>query len=188
MQALALRCGQLLNESEVGRDVGLSQATAHRYTRLLEVGGLFVPIPAFGRNRTLRLMKRPKAMWVDPGLACFLAGLHDPGALRASREAGRMFEALVFLHLRGQGQVLRPRPRIHHWRTTAGVECDFVLEQGRNLVAVEAKLSSRIDYRDADDLETFLREYPEATAGLVVYSGRAIRRLSEKVVAIPWWL
>lgn len=36
---------------------------------------------------------------------------------------------------------------------------------------------------------TFLREYPEARAGLLIHAGTEIRRLDEKIIALPWqWL
>ena len=36
MQAAALRIGNLLNQSELGRDIKLSAMTVHRYLNLLE--------------------------------------------------------------------------------------------------------------------------------------------------------
>jgi predicted AAA+ superfamily ATPase len=188
MQALALRSGQLLNLSETARDVGLSQPTAHRYTRLLEVSGLFHAVPAFARNRTKRLMKSPKALWTDPGLACFLAGIHDAATLMESREAGRLFETLVWLHLGILAQRMTPRPTLHHWRTATGVEVDFVVEHGRRLLPIEVKSTTRPGYDDAKGVEAFLAEYPEAKVGLVIHAGDEVRRLGERVAAVPWWV
>jgi len=34
MLALALRCGQVLNQTEVARNIGISQPTVHRYINL----------------------------------------------------------------------------------------------------------------------------------------------------------
>ncbi|MDY6876303.1 MAG: hypothetical protein SWK90_08900 [Chloroflexota bacterium] len=41
-------------------------------------------------------------------------------------------------------------------------------------------------YGDAASLRAFLDEYPEASGGLLLYGGKAIRRLGEKIVALPW--
>jgi predicted AAA+ superfamily ATPase len=186
MEALALRSGNILNQTEVARDTGVSQATVHRYTNLVEVSSLLFRIPAFAENRTRRLIKSPKVHWVDPGLAAFLSGIHDPEYLRTSREAGAFFETLVFLHLAALTGLMVPRPRLFHWRTVSGSEIDFVLEQGRRLVAVEAKYTGAARYADTRNLRTFLDEYPETAAGLLVYDGREIVRLHEKIVAVPW--
>src|SRR5688572_1145895 len=52
MRAAALRLGQLVNQTELGRDVALSQPTVHRYLNLLETSYLLVRVPAFAVNRT----------------------------------------------------------------------------------------------------------------------------------------
>lgn len=64
---------------------------------------------------------------------------------------------------------------------------DFVLEQGRDLVAVEVKLTTRPSYNDIKNLLAFLEEHPRAIRGVLVHAGSAIRRLHRKVVAVPWW-
>lgn len=188
MATLALRAGKLLNQSAVARDAGLSQPTAHRYTRLLQVSGLFHALPAFSRNRTRRLVKAPKALWTDPALATFLAGLYDVQTLREAREAGGLFECLVFLHLRGLAQQFSPRPGLFHWRDARGAEVDFVVEHGQRLLPVEAKLTTTPRYDDIRHLETFMAEHPAARAGLLVHAGGEVRRLTDRIVAVPWWM
>jgi predicted AAA+ superfamily ATPase len=186
MEMLALRSGQMLNQTEVGRDAGVSQPTAHRYLNLLEATCLFERLPAFARNRTRRLIKTPKVFFLDPGLAAFLAGHHTAEGLRAAREAGGLFETLVFLHLRVLSHLSTPHLRLAYWRTTTGREVDFVVEQGRILVAVEVKLTDTPRYGDAENLRLFMEEYPETTAGLLVHAGGEVKHLGEKILAVPW--
>lgn len=188
MQALALRSGQVLNQTEVARDIGMSQPTVHRYINLLETTGLLERLPAFARNRTKRIMKSPKIYWVDPGLATYLSGHHEAEALYASREAGAIFETLILLHLRALTQLLVPRPHLYYWRTATGKEIDFVIEQGRKLIAVEVKLGSAPRYADAAGLRVFLDEYPETLAGVLIHSGDNVHYLHEKIIAVPWHL
>jgi predicted AAA+ superfamily ATPase len=65
---------------------------------------------------------------------------------------------------------------------------DFVVEHGRRLVGVEVKMSAQVSYKDTMPLRQFLEEYPQASGGLILYQGSAIRRLSEKILAVPWTL
>ena len=188
MAALALRCGQVLNQTEVARDTGISQPTIHRYVNLLETSCLLERLPAFTVNRTRRLIKSPKVIWNDPGLASFLAGHYDSESLKSSREAGGIFEAMVYLHLNSLAQLLTPRPRIFYWRTTTGKEVDFVLEWGRKLLAVEVKLSNKPRFSDIATLRLFMEEYPETSAGILVYAGNEVRIMHEKIAAVPWFL
>jgi predicted AAA+ superfamily ATPase len=188
MIALALRCGEMLNQTEVSRDTGISQPTTHRYINLLETTCLMERLPAFAVNRTKRLIKSPKVIWSDPGLVSFLAGHYDSDSLRSSREAGGIFESMIYLHLNALAQLLLPKPRIYYWRTTTGKEIDFVLERGRKLLAVEAKLSSKPRFSDIETLRLFMDEYPESSAGILIYTGDKIRIMDERIVALPWFL
>ncbi len=92
MELAALRSGQLLNQSELGRDAQLSQATAHRYLNLLETTHMFERLPAYTASHTTRLLKSPKAFWNDTGLAIFLSGYYEEADLRKARELGAYFE------------------------------------------------------------------------------------------------
>jgi predicted AAA+ superfamily ATPase len=77
---------------------------------------------------------------------------------------------------------------LYFWRTRAGAEVDFVVEHGRKLLAVEVKHSPRPAYGDAAGLQAFLAEHPHAAGGLLLHTGRELRRLHEKIMAVPWTL
>ena len=186
MELLSLRSGQILNQSELGRDASVSQSTVHRYLNLLETTHLFERLPAYTANRTSRLMKSPKAFWSDPGLAVFLSGYYTYEGLCRARELGAYFETLIFQHLRVLCGLLIPPARLYFWRTRGGVEVDFVIEHGRRLLAIEVRKGARVGYGDAASLRVFLGEYPEASGGLLLYGGRVVRRLGERIVAVPW--
>jgi len=186
MELLALRTGQLLNQSDVARDAGLSQPTLHRYSNLLEATHLFERVPAYLRSHTTRLLKSPRIFWADVGLAVFLAGYYSADDLRGSRELGAFFETLIYQHLRVGGGLLTPRARLHFWRTQSGDEVDFVVEHGRRVVGIEVKMTDAPGFRHIGGLKKFLAEHPEAVGGILLHSGQAIRRLDEKIVAVPW--
>jgi hypothetical protein len=188
MELLALRSGQLLNQSEVARDARITQPTIHRYLNLLEATHLFDRLPAYAASPSTRLLKSPMAYWTDPGLAVFLSGYYDEDSLRRSRQLGSYFETLIYLHLRTLAGLLTPKARLHFWRTTAGDEVDFVVEHGRRVLAVEVKMSNNPGYRDAAGLGKFLKAYPDAAGGLLLHSGTRTQRLDENIIAIPWTL
>ena len=186
MELAALRTGQILNVSELGRDAHLSQSTADRYLKLLETTLLFERLPAFTRNRTSRLVKSPKAFWNDAALPVFLSGYYDRSSLEASRELGSFFENLIFHHLRVLASLMLPPARLFYWRTRTNKEVDFIFEYGRTFIAIEVKLSATVGYGDVKNIRSFLNEYPEAVGGLLLYNGSEIRRLGEKIIAAPW--
>lgn len=188
MELAALRSAQLINQSEISRDAGLSQPTTHRYLNLLETTHLFERLPAYTANHTTRLLKAPKAFFNDPALAVFLSGYFELDDLRKAREYGSYFETFIYHHLRILARLMTPSARLYFWRTIDGNEVDFVLEYGRRVLAVEVKRTDNLGYRDTAGLRLFLEKHPKTSAGLMVYGGKAIKRFDEKIVAIPWTL
>ncbi len=188
MGTMALRSGQIINTSHVANDTDVPQANVYRYLNLLEATCVLQKIPAFARNRNKRLIKSPKAYWVDAGMACFLAGYFGTQSVEKARERGGFWETLFLQHLRSLAQLLVPRPEVFYWRTTNAEEVDFVLERGRDLLAFEVKLSSTPRYSDCEHLASFLKEYPETRAAVLVHTGEEILRLGEKIIALPWTL
>jgi predicted AAA+ superfamily ATPase len=81
---------------------------------------------------------------------------------------------------------MTPAARLFFWRTNSGVEVDFVLEHGRKVLAIEVKHTAQPGFRDAAGLRAFLSEHPDAQGGLLLHSGREIRRLDENILAVPW--
>jgi predicted AAA+ superfamily ATPase len=116
----------------------------------------------------------------------FLSGYYQEEDLRKAREYGAYFETLIYHHLRVLTRLMTPPGRLYFWRTQAGVEVDFVLEYGRKLLAIEVKRTNHPGYADVSGLRAFLKEYPQASGGLLIHSGREVRRLDQKIIAVPW--
>jgi predicted AAA+ superfamily ATPase len=179
MQAACLRVGQLLNQTELGRDVGLPQPTVHRWLNLLETSYLLVRLPAYAVNRTKRLVKSPRIFWGDTGVA-----LH----LGASAPTGAHLENLVLHDLLAWRDAQVDRVELAYWRTTIGEEVDFVIEAGGKLLPIEVKATSKPRLGDCSHLRTFRQEYGrKARAGLLLHTGRTVEWLTPDVLAVPWW-
>ncbi|HIE14417.1 TPA: ATP-binding protein [Candidatus Bathyarchaeota archaeon] len=187
MQTLALRTGNILNQADVAKDSGISHPTTHRYIKLLEISNIIQRVPGFFRSHGKRIVKSPKVYFVDPALSIFLSGYLDEESLIRSREVGGYFETMVFLHVRELCEMMKPRATIHYWRTTTGKEVDLVLEHGKKLLALEVKITRDPTVHDIKNLLLFIDEYPETIRGVLVHTGKAIKWLHSKVIAVPWW-
>jgi len=187
LESLAIRTGNLLNQTEISRDTGVSQPTVYRYIKLLEVSNLVKRLPAYHSSRTKRITKSSKVFFIDPGLSVYLAGYHDEAVLGKAREWGNFFETMIFLHLKILSELLIPKASIYYWRTTTAKEVDFIIEQGRKLVAFEVKSSKEPTFSDIKNLLTFIEENPHTIRGVFLYAGRSIKWLHSKVLAVPWW-
>ncbi len=180
MRAACLRLGQLVNQTELGRDVMLPQATVHRYLNLLETSYLLVRLPAYAVNRTKRLIKSPKLYWGDTGVALHLTGGAEP--------TGAHLENLVLVDLLAWRDARLERAELFYWRTASGEEVDLVVETGGQLLTIEVKAAARPRLADARHLRTFREEYgKKARAGLLLHAGTTLEWLAPDVLAAPWW-
>ena len=179
MRAAALRLGQVVNQTELGRDVALPQPTVHRYLNLIETSYLLQRVPAYRVNRTSRLIKSPKLYWGDTGLALHLSGGEPSGA---------HLENIVLQDLAAWRDARLERAEVLYWRTSAGEEVDFVVEAGDRVLPIEVKASRRPRLRDAVHLRKFRQEYEGAARpALLLHGGQRVAWLAPDVLAAPWW-
>lgn len=180
MRAACLRIGNLVNQTELGRDVGIAQPQVHRFLNLMEASYQAVRLSPYAVNRTRRLIKSPKLYWSDTGLALFLAGENEP--------RGAHLENLVLTDLLAWRDLQARRPEVLYWRTATGIEVDFVIETPNRLLPIEIKAAARVTTADAKGLEAFLEEYPDLVDGaLLLHCGHEIFPLTRHVLAVPWW-
>lgn len=180
MRAAGLRLGQILNQSEIGRDTGISQPTVHRYLNLLEISHLLIRLTPYSVNRTKRLVKSPKLFWGDTGL-----GIHISGNAEVT---GAHLENLVLLDLLTWSDARTGRADVHFWRTVGGEEVDFIIEHEHGLLPIEVKSSSDIRLRDTTGVRAFLDQYGgRAQKGLILYDGEHVDWLHPDVLIAPWW-
>jgi len=180
MRAASLRIGQLVNQTELSRDVALPQPTVHRYLNLLETSFLLVRVPAYSVNRTKRLIKTPKLYWGDVGLGHHLSGLPELG--------GAHLENIVLHDLLCWRGGRTEQTEVLYWRTTTGEEVDFIIETGGRLLPIEIKATSRPRPADVERLRSFRAEYGKTSrAGLLLHAGETFEWLAPDALAAPWW-
>jgi len=142
LRAIAARTGQLLNLSDIARDLGVAVNTAKAWLSVLEATHqVFIVRPYFA-NIGKRLVKAPKVYFADLGTLCHLTGLMDPHHAAAGPLAGALMEAAVL------GEIVKTlthrggRPEVFFWRTAAGSEVDFLVEADARLVPIEVKTTA----------------------------------------------
>ncbi len=187
LRTLAARTGQLLNLSDVARDLGIAVNTAKAWLSVLEATFQVIVLRPYHANVGKRLVKTPKVYFTDVGTLCYLAGLRDPSHAAAGPMGGAIFENVVLLEIvkalinRGE------EPRIYFWRTSIGEEIDFLVETGGLLVPLEAKLSSTPRPAMANAIRAFQSAMgKKAAAGLVVHPGNVRLPLAPGASSLPF--
>ncbi len=141
LSLLAIRVGQLLNYSEISKEIGVAVNTIKAWVNALEVSGLVILLPPYYNNLGKRLIKAPKLYFCDNGLVCALLNIDSPGVLEKSIHLGNIWENFVLSDYLKEGFVAGKD--IFYFRDTNGVEIDFIIEKKGEVFLVEAKHSER---------------------------------------------
>ena len=184
MRLLAHRTARPLNQSDVARDAGLPQPTAHRYLNLLETGCQIARLQNYQRSAGKSAAKARKLMWRDTGLAAWLAGVR-PGAVAARPDAGFWLEQAVFQTLQSWA-ALDPQRRVPYWRE-GDVEIDFVLEHGGEVVGVEVKSTKKVgaeDLRGTRAWQAAFTRKGDVPRAVVLHGGDEARFLGQNTWAL----
>jgi len=185
MSLAALRTGQLLSPSQLGRDAKLNVATTSRYLSLLETSYVLYRMSPYLRNRASRLIKSPKLYLSDAGLACHLAGVVESGGRLLEAFKGSAFETYGAQNLMGIIDATWPGARLNFWNVQGRHEVDFVIEAGRSCIAIELKSGTRWNERDLSGLKAFLSATPHCKAAILAYNGNDAVSLGQKLWALP---
>ena len=187
MRALAARSGQLLNITEIARDLGLAVNTVKNWLSLLEANYQIIVLRPYFANIGKRLVKTPKVYFTDVGTLCHLVGLQDAqhaafgpmgGAIMETAVLGEIFKRLVHQGL---------EPKLYFWRTTAGSEVDILVETSEGLLPIEVKLSATPNPRMARGLRNFTRSLGDkALPGYLVHPGANRLPLGAGIQALPF--
>jgi uncharacterized protein len=187
LRALAARSAQLLNLSDIARDIGITVNTAKAWLSVLEATYQVVVVRPYFINIGKRLTKSPKVYFTDVGTLCYLAGLRDPEHAASGPMGGAIFETAVFSEILKAVVHRGEDPHIYFWRTLAGTEVDFIVETETRLVPVESKLSATSRPPMASGIRSFREDLGKRAApGYVVYSGDLRLPLAPEVLALPF--
>ena len=141
LSLIAIRIGQLLNYSEIAKEVGVAVNTIKAWINALEISGLIILLTPYYRNLGKRLIKAPKLYFCDNGLAASLLNISSLSALENSSYAGPMWENFVFIEFIKEGFI--PGKNIFYFRDHNNVEIDFIIEKEGKTWLIEAKNSER---------------------------------------------
>ena len=179
---------QEINHSQLGRELGITPRTAHRWLAMLRATFQWFEAPAYHGNTIKRISAKPKGCLADPGLACSLQAISTPRALSGHPLAGALFESAVGGEIRKLAGTLATPPALYHWRSYNGAEVDLLLERDGTFYPIEVKLSSKPTGQDARGIDAFRQTYPrlKTAPGLVIAPVERMARLSESDYCLPW--
>lgn len=183
LRHIAYRCGSTVNTADLATKLQSTVITIKKYLTLLQMMFLICPLPSWHRNLGKRLVKSSKIYLIDSGM---LSHILSTDLLNLNMR-GILFEQLVFNELQKQLSWNTKNLKLYYWRTTDGKEVDFVVENMRGqIVGIEVKAKTTISPSDWFSLKLLESQIGnDFLKGMVIYNGKNIIPLSQKISAIP---
>ncbi len=144
---------QLINFESVASDAQVPARTVREYYSVLEdtlIGKMLEPIQQIGSRKVI---SRAKFYFFDTGVVHQLQKIYSLPELSAGY--GDAFESFIFHELRTYLNYNNRRESLHFWRTTNGVEVDFILG---GKIGIEVKASRSVDSKDMKGLRALAEE------------------------------
>lgn len=179
MRLLAGRTGQLVNNSALSVEVGVSSTTIGSWLSILEASHLVYILRPWYENRTRQVVKTPKVYFCDTGLAAYLLGIETPEQMRRDPLMGSLFENLVLSEAVKARYNNGAELNLYFFRSSKGLEIDLILRAGRTLHLFEVKSGKALNDEFTGNMQKFREQYAawvsdakdNSVKGTVIYSG-----------------
>ncbi len=139
IRSAACRAGQMLNVSDIARDVGISNDTAKRWLKILEKSDIVFFLRPYSNNLLKRTIKTPKMYFFDTGLVAYLTRYSSPEILANGAINGAILENYVVSEIIKTYHNNAKECLIWYYRDTNSNEIDLVIESDGMLHPIEIK-------------------------------------------------
>jgi predicted AAA+ superfamily ATPase len=187
LHVLAGRSGQLLNLTDISRDLGVAVNTVKAWLSVLEATYQVIVLRPYFANTGKRLVKTPKVYFTDTGTLCYLVGLKTPEHASAGPMAGSIFETAVITEVFKTHLSRGEDPQMFFWRTSDGKEVDLIVETDGMLVPIEIKSTATPRPAMTAGIEAFRKNFPrKSTSGFVIHTGNIRLPMGRSATALPY--
>jgi predicted AAA+ superfamily ATPase len=188
LTAVAARTGQMLQYSDLARDIGISQPTAKKWLSLLVTSGIVTLVEPWYSNTLTRMIKAPKLYLLDTGLAAYLTRWTTPEALEAGASSGAFFETFVVSEILKSWYNAGKTPPVFYYRDKDRNEIDLILDVDGKLHPIEIKKSANPGKDAIAAFRVLANSGRSVGSGGVVCCATEYLPLDERNSIVPWWM
>jgi len=185
IKVAAARTGQLLNYSDMAKDVDVSVNTIKSWISILETSGLIYLLKPYHNNITNRVVKTPKLYFLDTGLCCYLSGWDSAGALSNGAMGGAILETYVVSEIIKSYLHNGKQAPLYFYRDKEKKEIDLLIESNGIFYPIEIKRTASPKFSDVKNFEVLKRLGVQAGKGALVCFYEKPLPLNREVDIIP---
>jgi uncharacterized protein len=182
---LAALSGTIINRSQVGRSLDISEKSVRDYLEISEGSYIWRNTPSYETSLSKSVVKMPKGHFRDSGLAHFIQGINSRQQLLNHPNVGAGFEAFIAEEIIKGVQTLNiSNWNYYYFRTKNGSEIDLILEGPFGILPVEIKLGSMIKQRQLQALKNFVH-INNLPLGIVINNSDMAELVADKIIQLP---
>ena len=145
LKVLAARTGQMLDYTDISKEVGVSSPTIKSWVSILVSSNIVYLLQPYFSNINKRIVKTPKIYFMDTGLCSYLTNWDNPQVLESGAMNGAIFESFVVSEIIKSYVHNIKEPNIYYYRDKDKREIDVIIERNGKLYPIEIKKSSNPD-------------------------------------------
>jgi uncharacterized protein len=178
--------GTIVNRSEVGRSLNISEATVRNYLDIAEGTYIWRSLPSLENTAAKSVVKMARGYLCDSGLLHYLLRIRSLERLYRHPGVGAAFEGFIAEEIIQGLRAIETAPwGANYYRTRNGAEVDLVLTSpDGDRIPVEIKFGISTRAADLISLSRFI-EQENLPYGMVINNSEEIRMLTEKIIQLP---
>lgn len=185
LRAAAARTGQLLNLSDMARDVAISVPTAKRWLSILQASGIVYLLEPYYSNITSRFVKTPKLYFLDTGLCTYLTEWSSPETLEAGAMSGAILETFIFTEILKSYWHNGKRAPLYYYRDKDKKEIDLLIVQNEAFYPLEFKKTGSPDKSMAKHFKLLASLEKPIKEGGIICLHKTLLPLTKDISSIP---
>ena len=183
LKVLAARTGQMLDYTDISKEVGVSSPTIKSWVSILVSSNIVYLLQPYFSNINKRIVKTPKVYFMDTGLCSYLTNWDNPQVLESGAMSGAIFESFVVSEIIKSYVHNIKEPNIYYYRDKDKREIDVIMERNGKLYPIEIKKSSNPDKSAIKNFSVIPEE--KRGEGAVICLAKEDYPITKDVNAIP---
>ena len=183
--SIASRTGEQLNYTALANDAGISVPTAKSWVSILTSSGLVYLLEPYMSSELKRITHVPKIIFMDTGLASYLAGWESAKELQLSSNAGHYLETYVISEIVKSYNSRGIRPNLSYYRDKEKNEIDLIIYNNNKLYPFEIKKTASPTLAMIKNFKCLEKTTKEIGTGGIICCYDTLMHLDEKNYIVP---
>lgn len=177
--------GQIINHTNISRDVGVDDKTIKQYFSILEDTLMGFMLEPFNGSFRKRLHSKPKFYFFDTGVCRALSRTLSIPLKKSTTDYGNSFEHFIILECIRLASYYYPEYRFSYLKTKDDIEIDLIVERpGKKILCIEIKSSNAVR---EDKLASFMNLVKDIENSEAICISQEIRaKKIGNIMVLPW--